>query len=151
MNAMRKDEEPVIVEQTFESEIHTVWDAITNIDLMRRWYFENIPDFKAEVGFKTRFTVTSEGRDFPDVWKVTEVVPRRKIAYDWHYESYPGDSFVVFELSADEGSTHLMLTHHVRESFPYDVPEFRRESCVAGWEYFIKQRLRAFLEKTPLA
>jgi len=28
-----------------------------------------------------------------------------------------------------------------------DIPEFKRESRIEGWEYFIKERLREYLEK----
>ncbi len=42
---------------------------------MRKWYFENIPAFKPEVGFETQFNVQSEERNFLHKWKVTEVQP----------------------------------------------------------------------------
>jgi len=61
---MKKDEAPVVVEQDFNRSVSDVWDAITKIDEMRKWYFENIPDFKAEVGFGTRFVVESGDRSF---------------------------------------------------------------------------------------
>ncbi|UCC43272.1 MAG: SRPBCC domain-containing protein [Candidatus Zixiibacteriota bacterium] len=144
---MIKDDGPIVVEQTFNASIDTVWDSITQIDLMRQWYFENIPDFKAEVGFETQFNVESQGRNFLHMWKVTEVVPGRKIAYDWKYDGYPGDSFVVFELFEHGDSAKLTLTVNVREDFPEDIPEFKRESCIGGWEFFIKQRLKGYLER----
>ena len=43
-------------------------------------------------------------------------------------------------------STLLRLTHQMPEDLPDDVPEFTRESCQGGWEYFIKGRLKEFLE-----
>ena len=96
---MRKNDEPIIVEQTFNTSIDTVWNSITEIDQMRQWYFENIPSFKPEVGFETQFNVQSQDRNFLHMWKVTEVVPLKMIIYNWKYEGYPGDSFVVFEFS----------------------------------------------------
>lgn len=145
---MRKEDEPVVVEQIFDRPSDVVWNAITRIDQMRQWYFPNIPAFKAEVGFETRFNVQNEGRDFLHLWKVTEVVPKKKLVYDWRFEGYAGDSFVVFELFEQDNSTKLKLTCHVRESFPQDVPEFKRESCVAGWDYFIRKSLKEYLENT---
>ena len=82
------------------------------------------------------------------MWRVTEVVPVKKIAYNWKFEGYRGDALVVFELSRQNNATTLTLTNIVRESFPDDIPEFTRESCIAGWEYFIKQSLKKFLEGT---
>lgn len=115
---------------------------------MRKWYFENIPCFKAEVGFETRFNVKSQHRNFLHIWKVIKVVPFEKLSYNWTYEDYAGDSFVEFELFKMKKATHLKLTHHILESFPDNIPEFTRASGIEGWTYFIKKRLKNFLE-TP--
>ena len=144
---MKKEDEPVIVEQTYNASIDTVWSAITEIDQMRQWYFENIPSFKPEVGFETQFNVQSQGRDFLHLWKVTEVVPLKMIKTNWKFEGYPGDSFVVFELFKQDNMTKLRLTAQVQESFPEDIPEFKRESGLEGWTFFIKKSLREFLAK----
>ena len=144
---MTKNAEPIIVEQVLNTSIEVVWNSITEIDLMRKWYFENIPSFKPEVGFETQFNVKSQGRNFIHMWKVTEVVPMKKITYNWKYNGYPGDSFVVFELFKQNNLTKLKLTHNVQESFPQHIPEFTRESCIEGWNFFIRKRLKEYLEK----
>jgi len=144
---MRKNDEPIIVEQTFNTSIDAVWNSIIDIDQMRQWYFNNIPSFKPEVGFETQFNVWSQDRDFLHVWKVIEVVPLKVIKYNWRYEGYPGDSFVTFELFKQDKLIKLRLTHQVLESFPENIPEFSRESCVEGWSYFIKKSLKKFWEK----
>ncbi len=144
---MRKNDEPIIVEQTFNTSVDIVWNSITEIDKMRQWYFENIPSFKPEVGFEIRFNVQSQDRSFLHIWKVTEVVPLKMIAYNWKYENYPGDSLVKFELFEENNSTKLRLTHQVLEDFPDDIPEFKRESGVEGWTFFIRKSLKKFLEK----
>jgi uncharacterized protein YndB with AHSA1/START domain len=61
-------DEPVVVEQTFNSSTETVWKAITDIDQMHQWYFKNIPEFKPEVGFETQFNVQSQDRNFLHMW-----------------------------------------------------------------------------------
>ena len=143
---MRKDEEPIVAEETFDVPVETVWDAITKVDLMRQWYFDNIPAFEAEVGFETRFDVQSEGRNFLHIWRVKEAVPNRKLTYSWRFQEYPGDSDAVWELFEENGGTRLRLTIVVHEDFPdEDAPELRRDSCVAGWEYFINGRLKEYL------
>lgn len=77
---------------------------------------------------------------------MTEVVPIKKIEYNWKFESYPGDSFVAFELREQGSQTILTVTVHVVESFPGNAPEFTRESAVGGWEYFINQRITEYLK-----
>ena len=144
---MKKNEEPIIIEQSFSTSVETVWNSITEIMKMRQWYFENIPSFKPEVGFEIQFNVQSQGRSFLHIWKVTEVVPLKMIAYNWKYENYPGDSLVKFELFEENSSTKLRLTHQVLEDFPDDIPEFKRESGIEGWTFFIRKNLKEFLEK----
>ena len=68
---MKKNDEPVIVEQTYNTSMDTVWKSITEIDQMRQWFFENIPSFKPEVRFNTQFNVQSHDRNFLHMWKVT--------------------------------------------------------------------------------
>jgi hypothetical protein len=81
------------------------------------------------------------------MWKVTEVVPKKMITYNWKYDGYPGDSYVVFELYNQSNLIKLRLTHQIQESFPEDIPEFSRERCLEGWTFFIKKSLKEFLEK----
>lgn len=142
---MKINEEPVIVKQTFKASPKSVWQAITWIDAMRQWFFPDIPAFKPEPGFEARFDVFSGDRKFPHVWKITEVIPLKKIVYNWRYEGYAGDSFVVFELHRHAKGTLLQLTHTAVENFPDEIQEFRRESCLAGWKYLIKDRLKEYL------
>jgi uncharacterized protein YndB with AHSA1/START domain len=144
---MKKNEDPIIVEQTFNTSVDAVWNSITEIDQMRKWYFENIPSFKPEVGFETQFNVIGPTRNFIHLWKVTEVVPLKILAYNWKYEGISGDSFVKFELFEENKLTKLRLTHQVLVDFPDDIPEFKRESGVEGWNFFISKSLKEFLEK----
>ena len=135
---------PIVVEQIFEAPRAKVWEAITKVDQMTQWFFDNIPAFEAREGFETRFVVRTE-RHFTHIWKIMEVIPRKKIVYDWSYEEYPGKGYVTFELIDHGEQTLLRLTNIGLESFPQDIPEFQRASCQGGWEYFIQDRLRAFL------
>ena len=145
---MKQGEPSVIVEQLLDAPVDAVWRALTEVDQMRRWYFEQIPDFRAEVGFETRFEVHHQGRVFRHLWKVTRVVPLKTLEVNWRFEGYPGDSFVVFELFEESDRTNLRVTARVVESFPEGIPEFTRGSCIGGWKYFIHQSLKSFLTPT---
>jgi len=140
------DPNPIIVTQTFEATTTKVWNALTNLDQMREWYFPNIPDFKAEVGFTTQFLIQNEGRDFTHIWTIKEVVPEHLIGYTWNFEEYPGEGYSTFELQPTENQTKLTLRNYVNEPFPDHIPEFKRESGQAGWDYLIKQSLADFLK-----
>ncbi|WP_420574640.1 SRPBCC family protein [Kordia sp.] len=145
---MKTSEPPIIVSQHFSQSAKTVWNAITDVSQMQQWFFDNIPDFKAEVGFQTKFNVKAPSRDFIHLWTVTEVIPQQKIVYNWKYENVAGDSFVTFTLEEVHNETILTLTTTVIEDFPDEIPEFTRESCLGGWNYFIKEQLLNFLNNS---
>lgn len=139
---------PVIVEEHINASVESVWNAITDLETMKLWYFENIDQFKPEVGAKSKFEVNTGERVFTHLWEITEVHPLKLIAYNWRYAEYPGDSVVTFQLWDEDGVgvTKLRLTAKFIDDFPAEIPEFKRESCEAGWRYFIQQRLKNFLE-----
>jgi uncharacterized protein YndB with AHSA1/START domain len=114
---------------------------------MCQWLFEPIAEFRPEPGFSTQFTVRVDDRDYVHLWRVTEVIPEKKIAYEWKYAGLPGESLVVWELFEAPGGTRLRLTHGGGETFPQDDPAFERATGQAGWEYLIRDRLTAFLEQ----
>lgn len=137
--------EPIIIEQTLDAPAGKVWEAITNKDQMKKWFFETIDSFKPEAGFKTQFTVFNNGKEYLHLWTVTEVVPEKRIVYTWQYGSYPGDSRVIWELSSKNTQTTLKLIHEGQGSFPQDNPDFTREAGIEGWNFFIRKGLKEFL------
>lgn len=138
---------PIVLEFTYNAGINDVWNAITERDKMIQWFFDNIESFKAEVGFETQFNIHNEGVDYLHMWKVTEVVPGKKIVCNWKFKGYTGNSFVTFELSPAAGGTNFKLINEGQESFPSDNPVFSRESCTEGWNFLLGKRLKEFLEK----
>ena len=143
---MKKSESPIILEYQYNSTIEQVWNALTVHKEMIQWYFENIPDFKAETGFETSFIVQSDTRKFNHLWKVTEAVVYKKLTYSWKYSEYSGDSFVSFEIDEKEGAVKLKLTVTITENFSDEIPEFKKESCIGGWNYFLGGNLSNYLE-----
>lgn len=140
-------EKPLILEQSIPANPARVWQAITQHGEMRAWFFEQITDFRAEPGFSTRFEVQADSAVFLHHWEIMEVIPEQKIVYRWLYPDYPGASFVTFELSPKGAETVLQIRHEGMQSFPQEVPEFRPESCRAGWEYFSNRLARWLAEE----
>lgn len=112
---------------------------------MKKWFFKEIHTFEAKEGFKTRFIVQVEGKTFPHLWELVEVKPMSKISYGWCYEGFSGRAIVTFSLTEIENGVKLKLTHTVTEDFSEDVPEFSRENCANGWNYFIKEQLKDYI------
>jgi uncharacterized protein YndB with AHSA1/START domain len=139
------DISPVVVEQTFDSTIADVWEAITNKDKMKQWYFD-VAEFKAEVGFEFSFMGENEGRKFKHLCRITEVVPEKRLVHTWQYEGYPGLSTVTFELFDQGGKTRVKLTHEGIETFPVtEHKDFAKENFMGGWTYIMGTSLVRYL------
>ena len=52
--------QPIIMERVYNTSIKKVWQAITDNNQMKQWYFD-IAEFNAEVGFEFQFT--GEGKE----------------------------------------------------------------------------------------
>ncbi len=142
---MKTSTKPIIVTQLFDASIAKIWNALTDLDQMKQWYFSNIPAFEPVVGFKTQFMVKTERRVFPHIWKVTEVQNSKKISYEWTFEGYEGKGVSTFEITKEGNQNKLQLTFVTLENFPDNIPEFKRESGISGWKYFINESLMKYL------
>ncbi len=136
---------PIVMERTYNAPAERVWDAITNPEKMRQWYFD-IKSFKAEPGFEFDFTCGHEGRDFVHLCKVTEVVMGSKLAHTWRYDGFEGNSLVTWELFPEGEKTRLVLTHTGTETFPA-MEFFARSNFNAGWTEILGTSLKEYVEK----
>ncbi|WP_289055717.1 SRPBCC family protein [Carboxylicivirga marina] len=135
----------IICQEEFNCSTKKLWQAITKVEEMRQWFFDNIPAFKAELGFETSFMVDAGERKFMHVWKIVDVKEEELIKYQWTYDGFDGVGYVTFELNEMAGRTRLILTNEGLETFRPKVPEFTRENCENGWRYFIKERLKSYI------
>jgi len=137
---------PVIIEKLINAPVKKVWQAITDKEQMKQWYFD-VSDFKSEVGFEFRFAGQgSKGEQYIHICKITEVVPLKKLQYSWQYLDRAGYSVVTFELFEETGKTRVKLTHTGLETFPQDNTDFARDSFNAGWTELITASLPKFVE-----
>ena len=141
--------EPFVIERTYSAPVDKVWQAITDKEQMKEWYF-TLNDFKPEVGFEFTFPGQgTKGEKYIHLCKITEVDPGKKLTYSWRYENLPGNSFVTFELFGEGDKTRLRLTHTGLETFVTDNPDFAKESFAKGWTELIGNLLKAYVEKVP--
>ncbi|HVI44634.1 MAG TPA: SRPBCC domain-containing protein [Chitinophaga sp.] len=138
--------EPLVLERTFDADVDSVWEALTDNSKMKQWYFD-IAAFKPEVGFRFTFTAENKGVQFVHLCEVTVAEPGKKLAYSWKYEGQPGSSEVTFELFPEGKKTRLKLTHTGLETFPSDTGDYKRENFLGGWTYILDTSLKGFLEK----
>lgn len=142
--------EALIIERTLNAPISRVWNALTDINQVRQWYFD-LPEFKPESGFEFQFFGGPEDRQYLHLCKITEVVKNKKLAYTWRYDGYEGNSLVTFELfevkiDSNSEQTRLRITHEGLETFPANNPDFAKKNFAEGWTYIAGQSLKQFVE-----
>ncbi|MDP9080155.1 MAG: SRPBCC domain-containing protein [Bacteroidota bacterium] len=137
---------PFVIERTYNAPADRVWQAITNKDKMKEWYFK-LDEFKPEVGFEFRFSGGSEEKQYLHICKITEVVPGKKLTHSWQYDGYAGESFVTWEIFDEGDKTRVKLTHTGLHTFPQVSKDFSRESFTAGWTYIVGKSLLEYVEK----
>ena len=140
------DNAPIIVETLFNAPANEVWKAITQPQSMKEWYFD-IAEFKALPGFEFKFYGGSEEKKYLHLCEVVEVETAKKLSYSWKYNGYPGDTLVTFELFDEGAKTRLKLTHEGLESFPQDIPDFKKENFGEGWTQIIGTNLKEYVER----
>ena len=139
------NQEPIIIEKTYDASIDKVWKAISDKNEMKKWYFD-LAEFKPEVGFEFQFSGgPSPEKQYLHLCKITEVIVNKKLSYTWLYDGYSGDSLVIFELFVEGDKTRLKLSHFGLESFPMSNPDFERKNFVAGWSHIVGVALTEFL------
>jgi uncharacterized protein YndB with AHSA1/START domain len=142
-----KQHEPFTIERVYNAPIEIVWEAITDREQMKQWYFD-LAEFKVEKGFEFQFTGQGhKGEQYLHLCKVTDVITGKKLSYSWTYEGLEGYSVVTFELFDEGSTTRLKLTHEGLETFPENNPDFAKESFMEGWTHIIGKSLKEFVEK----
>jgi len=133
---------PYLFEQVYNVPIAKVWQALSDRDAMKVWYFPQLIRFEPAVGFRMEFE--DDDATFKKEWVVTQVIIEKKLAHSWSYLGYPGTSEVVFELFEVDSGTLLKLIHSGLDSFPSD-PHFDRERFEQGWKSILGVNLKRFL------
>jgi uncharacterized protein YndB with AHSA1/START domain len=139
---------PLIKEFYYNAPIAKVWEALTDKDKMKKWYFPQLLKFEPVVGYKFQFD--DDSHEYHKEWVVTKVVEGKTFAHSWAYKGYPGSSEVVFDLFAEGNKTRLRVTQTGLESFP-DHPHFKRERFEWGWDNLLGQNLKHLLENSNKA
>ncbi|MES2847474.1 MAG: SRPBCC domain-containing protein [Bacteroidota bacterium] len=139
--------QPFTIERIYNAPIDKVWNAITDKDAMKKWYFD-LAEFNPEVGFEFQFYGKGkEGEEYLHLCKITAVVKEKKLQYSWRYDGYEGISYVTFELFAEADKTRIKLTHEGLETFPATANNaFAKENFAEGWTYLVGTGLKEFVE-----
>ncbi|WP_374949020.1 metalloregulator ArsR/SmtB family transcription factor [Mucilaginibacter sp.] len=138
--------QPLIVERTLNASAGRIWQALTDNDQMKNWYFQ-LEHFEARVGFEFKFKGGTKEKQYLHKCRITAVEPEKKLSYTWQYDAFPGQSEVTFELFPEsDDKTLVRITHTGLDSFPKDDPNFAVASFTKGWNHILGTSLKAFVE-----
>jgi uncharacterized protein YndB with AHSA1/START domain len=138
--------QPLIVERTLNAPASRIWQALTDNDQMKQWYFK-LDSFEPRVGFEFSFAGQgAKGEKYVHNCRITTVEPGKKLSYTWAYDKFPGLSEVSFELFPQGDQTLVRITHTGLETFPQDSPDFAATSFSKGWNHILGISLKEFVE-----
>lgn len=136
---------PVVVERLFDAPVSKVWQALTDKESFKHWYFD-LAEFRPEVGFEFEFDAGEKGKTFLHHCRITSVIPEKELAYTWRYVGHEGDSLVTFSLFPEGEKTRLRVTHSGLETFP-PIQDFARANFAMGWTDIVGKGLKEYVEK----
>ena len=138
--------ENIIVKQKLNATVEKVWDAITDKENMKKWYFD-IPDFKLEMNQAFNFYEPGGENKYLHHGEILEIIPQQKLKHSWTYPEYTKDKTLVkWELTPEGDGTVLTLTHKGLENFEHLGTTFSRESFEEGWKEIVEKSLKEFVE-----
>jgi len=134
----------ISIEAFFEVSKEKVWEAITNSDAMKVWYFD-ISNFNLNIG--TKFSFYEGGKkEYLHEGEVLEVEDNKLFQHTWlHPEQSKGSSIVTWNIDEVEGKTKVTLTHEGVESFADAGTNFTIANYEMGWNALVKTNLRNYL------
>ena len=126
--------------------VDKVWNALTDKEQMKNWYFD-IPDFELKEGNAFNFFEPGEERKFHHHCEIAEVVPHEKFKHSWTYPDVTKEKTIVkWELKPEHEGTIVTLTHKGLENFHHLGEDFYPESFRKGWEDIVGKSLKEFVE-----
>jgi len=135
----------VTTTQVYKNSLEEVWRALSDEQAVQKWFFP-VRNYQFEVGSAFTFHESEDSQKFLHKCRFTEIVPMKRIAYSWEYPEYSkGSSAVTWELEPLGASTKVTLTHSGLETFADAGDEFKPENFQFGWDHFVHDVLRLYL------
>ncbi len=135
----------IVVEAVFDVSSEKVWEAITNPEIMKIWYFD-ISNFKLEQGNVFTF-YESGGNAYFHQCELLSFEQGKLLQHTWtHPQQSKGSSVVAWKIEPQgDEKTKVTLTHEGVESFADAGPNFSQANFEMGWNAIVKTSLRNYL------
>lgn len=140
---------PVKLERVFNAPAQKIWQALTDNEQTKLWYFDFHGSFKPVAGQVFEWNGGEPGgKQWLHRGKVLEVTENRLLVHSWEFPGYSGEARLTWELEkVDENNTRLKLLFEFITPFDGKEEALRRKNFAEGWNYFFNQGLAEFLEK----
>ena len=123
-----------------------VWNAITNKEQMKNWYFD-VPDFEPKIGNNFSFYGGDENEEYHHFCEIVDLIPNEKLKHSWTYPEISKEKTLVkWELKPENEGTIVTLTHKGLEAFEHLGENFKMHSFRKGWEDIVGKSLKEFVE-----
>ncbi|AHF15841.1 SRPBCC family protein [Niabella soli] len=140
------ESQTVVQEVIYNAPVEKVWQALTDKDQMKQWYFD-IPDFNTAPGSRFDF-YEGPKKKYRHRATITALIPLQKLQHTWaHPDQSKGTSLLTWELFPKGDQTRVHLTHSGLEQLADGGPAFAKENYEQGWNTIMNTSLRNFLER----
>ena len=134
------------VKITIDASAARVWQALTDPDLIRKYFFGTNTESTWKPGTPVKFSGEWEGKTYEDKGTVLEAVPEKKLKYNY-WSSMSGiedkpENYANITYTLEERNGSTLLTVH-QDNIP---DEKMREHSEANWKMVLNQ-LKQLLEK----
>lgn len=135
----------VKVEAVFDATKSQVWEALTNTEIMKVWYFD-ISNFKLAVGSEFSF-YEGDKKEYLHEGEILKVEQNVVLQHTWkHPQQSKGSSIVTWEIEeTDNNKVKVTLSHEGLENFADAGPNFAPANYEMGWNAIVKTNLRNYL------
>jgi uncharacterized protein YndB with AHSA1/START domain len=141
-----KNMNKVIIEAVFDESKQKIWQAITQPEAMKVWYFD-INNFKLEENAVFSFYEEGEKKEYFHECKILQIIPEALLQHTWtHPQQSKGSSTLTWNIeSISSNKTKVTLTHIGLDSFADAGAAFAPENFEMGWNALVKTNLRNYL------
>jgi uncharacterized protein YndB with AHSA1/START domain len=134
----------IVIEQTYDSPIEAVWQAIATPDALASWLMPN--DFKLEKGHRFEFRAPRQpGFDGIVRCQVLDFDAPRYLQYSWQGGPLKKPTLVTWKLTPVATGTHVHFTHTGFEASLGGY--FVRFLLGNGWKGLLKKSIPNYLRQ----
>jgi uncharacterized protein YndB with AHSA1/START domain len=131
--------------QVYNHPVEMVWRALSEESALKKWFFP-VQHYQFEKGREFRFYESEDSNRFLHRCRFSEIIPMQLIAYTWEFPEFSsGISLVQWQLEQIGDQTRVTLTHSGLEAFAEAGDDFKPENFQFGWDHFVHDVLRLYL------